>query len=68
MMRGSFSTPTLSYPTPNLRRRALAQADVVDVAYPPLFQSGGQYNLNLLSKSNDKYLHYGVIICALGAR
>ena len=61
---GDFKRPA----APSGVLHALAQADVVDVAYPPLFQSGGQYNLNLLSKSNDNYLHYGVIICALGAR
>lgn len=41
---------------------------MVDVAYPPLFQSGGDYDLKLSASSNDKTMHYGVIVCAAGAR
>ena len=44
------------------------QADVVDIAYPPLFQSGGEYDLKMSSVSSDAYMHYGVIVCSLGAR
>jgi len=40
----------------------------VDVAYPPLFQSGGDYDLKLSAGSNDKPMHYGVIVCQAGAR
>ena len=46
----------------------LPQADSVDIAYPPLVQSGGDYDLRLASVSKDTYIHYGVIICSLGAR
>ena len=41
---------------------------MVDIAYPPLFQSGGEYDLKLSSLSSDKLLHYGVIIACLGAK
>jgi len=41
----------------------------VDIAYPPLLQSGGDYDLRLASgTSKDTHIHYGVIICSLGAR
>jgi nucleosome binding factor SPN SPT16 subunit len=44
------------------------QSEVVDVAYPPLFQSGGKYDLKLSTTSDDSTLHYGVIVVAAGAR
>eukprot|EP00271_Cylindrocystis_brebissonii_P005149 TRINITY_DN17096_c0_g1_i1.p1 TRINITY_DN17096_c0_g1~~TRINITY_DN17096_c0_g1_i1.p1 ORF type:complete len:1151 (-),score=279.83 TRINITY_DN17096_c0_g1_i1:406-3858(-) len=47
------------------------KADNCDICYPPVFQSGGQYDLKASAASNDDYLFYnemGVIICALGAR
>ena len=44
------------------------QADVVDVAYPPIFQSGGNYDLKLSGISDDNPMHYGVVVCAVGAR
>ena len=40
----------------------------MDIAYPPLYQSGGEYDLKMSSVSNDSYIHYGVIVCSLGAR
>lgn len=42
--------------------------ELVDVAYPPLFQSGGEYEIKFSKVSNDKNMHYGVIICHVGAR
>ncbi|KAI3435579.1 hypothetical protein D9Q98_001644 [Chlorella vulgaris] len=44
------------------------KADAVDIAYPPLVQSGGDYDLRLASASKDTHIHYGVIVCSLGAR
>lgn len=45
------------------------QADSVDIAYPPLVQSGGDYDLRLAAgTSKDTHIHYGVIVCHLGAR
>ncbi|EFN58683.1 hypothetical protein CHLNCDRAFT_140286 [Chlorella variabilis] len=44
------------------------KADSVDIAYPPLVQSGGDYDLRLASASKDTHIHYGVIVCSLGAR
>ena len=40
----------------------------MDIAYPPLIQSGGDYDLRVASISKDTHIHYGVIICSLGAR
>nr|GEX00042.1 FACT complex subunit SPT16-like [Tanacetum cinerariifolium] len=43
----------------------------VDICYPPIFQSGGNFNLRPSASSNDDYLFYdpaSVIICALGAQ
>lgn len=45
-----------------------AQADFVDVAYRPIIQSGGEYDYKLSGTSNDKAMHYGVILCQVGAR
>ena len=49
-------------------RRVYLQADMVDIAFPSLFQSGGSYDLKQASVSSDEYMHYGVIMCSLGAR
>jgi nucleosome binding factor SPN SPT16 subunit len=42
--------------------------ELVDVAYAPLVQSGGEYDFKLSAVSNEKPMHYGVICCQLGAR
>ncbi|XP_057869393.2 FACT complex subunit SPT16 isoform X1 [Cryptomeria japonica] len=47
------------------------KADNVDICYPPVFQSGGKFDLRPGAVSNDDYLYYdatGVIICAIGSR
>ncbi|GAU18602.1 hypothetical protein TSUD_124330 [Trifolium subterraneum] len=47
------------------------KADNVDICYPPIFQSGGKFNLKPSAVSNDEALYYdsaSVIICAVGAR
>eukprot|EP00898_Chlorokybus_atmophyticus_P001471 jgi/Chlat1/2324/Chrsp17S02801 len=44
------------------------KAENLDVCYPPVFQSGGNYDLKPSAGSDDKTLHYGVIVCSLGAR
>lgn len=45
------------------------QADAVDIAYPPVVQSGGDYDLRLAAAtSKDTHIHYGVIVTSLGAR
>jgi len=44
------------------------QADLVDIAYHPIFQSGGEYKLEPFASSNDDPVDYGVIICQAGAR
>jgi len=41
---------------------------MVDIAYTPIFESGGKYTLKLSGVSNDEHMHYGVIICQTGAR
>ncbi|KAJ3702142.1 hypothetical protein LUZ61_005847 [Rhynchospora tenuis] len=43
----------------------------VDICYPPIFQSGGKFDLRPSAQSNDENLYYdstSVIICAIGAR
>lgn len=40
----------------------------VDLCYPPIIQSGGNYNLKFSVVSDKNNLHFGAIICALGAR
>lgn len=47
------------------------KADNVDICYPPVFQSGGVFDLRPSAISNEDPLYYdalGVIICAIGAR
>ncbi|XP_061360509.1 FACT complex subunit SPT16-like isoform X1 [Gastrolobium bilobum] len=47
------------------------KAENVDICYPPIFQSGGEFDLRPSAVSNDELLHYdsaSVIICAVGAR
>ncbi|KAL6141844.1 hypothetical protein ACLB2K_060130 [Fragaria x ananassa] len=43
----------------------------VDICYPPIFQSGGKFDLRPGVASNDECLYYdraSVIICAIGSR
>ncbi|KAK6159772.1 hypothetical protein DH2020_003153 [Rehmannia glutinosa] len=47
------------------------KAENVDICYPPIFQSGGNFDLRPSASSNDDYLYYdssSVIICAIGSR
>lgn len=47
------------------------KAENVDICYPPIFQSGGNFDLRPSASSNDEHLYYAsasVIICALGSR
>lgn len=53
------------------RIKVKLKADNVDICYPPIFQSGGEFDLKPSASSNDNYLHYdstSVIICAIGSR
>lgn len=40
----------------------------VDMCYPPIIQSGGNYSLKFSAVSDKNYLHFGAIVCSLGAR
>ncbi|XP_012262987.2 FACT complex subunit spt16 isoform X2 [Athalia rosae] len=40
----------------------------VDMCYPAIIQSGGNYSLKFSVVSDKNTLHFGVIICSLGAR
>ncbi|KAA8545292.1 hypothetical protein F0562_020076 [Nyssa sinensis] len=47
------------------------KAENVDICYPPIFQSGGEFDLKPTASSNDENLYYdstSVIICAIGSR
>ncbi|XP_021898747.1 FACT complex subunit SPT16 [Carica papaya] len=47
------------------------RAENVDICYPPIFQSGGEFDLRPSAASNDELLYYdsaSVILCAVGAR
>ncbi|ESQ38472.1 hypothetical protein EUTSA_v10028377mg [Eutrema salsugineum] len=47
------------------------RAENVDICYPPIFQSGGKFDLKPSAASNDELLTYdpaSIIICAVGAR
>ncbi|XP_039746660.1 FACT complex subunit spt16 isoform X2 [Pararge aegeria] len=40
----------------------------VDMCYPPIIQSGDNYSLKFSAVSDKNHLHFGAIICSLGAR
>ncbi|KAL5993697.1 FACT complex subunit spt16 [Asimina triloba] len=43
----------------------------VDICYPPIFQSGSEFDLKPSASSNDEHLYYestSVIMCAIGSR
>ena len=40
----------------------------IDMCYPAIIQSGGNYNLKFSVVSDRNNLHFGVIVCSLGAR
>ena len=42
--------------------------ELMDCCYSPIVQSGGEYDLKPSAMSNDEVLHFGTIICCLGAR
>lgn len=44
------------------------KAENLDIAYPPVFQSGGVYDLKVGTLSDDNSLHGGVVVVALGTR
>nr|GMD47101.1 FACT complex subunit SPT16-like [Ipomoea batatas] len=53
------------------RIKVKLKAENVDICYPPIFQSGGEFDLKPSASSNDQNLYYdstSVIICAVGSR
>ncbi|KAJ0014903.1 hypothetical protein Pint_21153 [Pistacia integerrima] len=53
------------------RIKVKLKAENVDICYPPIFQSGGEFDLKPSASSNDENLYYdstSVIICAIGSR
>lgn len=40
----------------------------LEMCYPPIIQSGGHYSLKFSTASDKNQLHFGVIVCLLGAR
>ncbi len=42
--------------------------ELVDICYPPIIQSGGNYSLKPSALSTDDPLHFGIILCSLGVR
>ncbi|XP_075220369.1 SPT16 homolog, facilitates chromatin remodeling subunit dre4 [Lycorma delicatula] len=40
----------------------------LDMCYPPIIQSGGNYSLKFSAASDKNTLHFGTIVCSLGAR
>ncbi|PIA25218.1 hypothetical protein AQUCO_12200003v1 [Aquilegia coerulea] len=53
------------------RVKVKLRAENVDICYPPIFQSGGVFDLKPSASSNDEKLYYdstSIIICAIGSR
>jgi nucleosome binding factor SPN SPT16 subunit len=42
--------------------------ELVEVCYPAIIQSGGNFNLKFSAASDKNNLHFGCIVCALGFR
>lgn len=40
----------------------------LDMCYPAIIQSGGNYSLKFSVISDKNHLHFGAIVCSLGAR
>ncbi|RZF37802.1 hypothetical protein LSTR_LSTR007164 [Laodelphax striatellus] len=40
----------------------------LDMCYPPIIQSGGNYSLKFSAVSDKNTLHFGAIVCSLGTR
>ena len=38
------------------------------MCYPPIIQSGGKYSLKFSAATDKNVLHFGAIVCCLGAR
>ncbi|KAJ6809960.1 FACT complex subunit SPT16-like [Iris pallida] len=54
-----------------LKVKVKLKAENVDICYPPIFQSGGKFDIKPSASSNDDDLYYdstSVIICAIGSR
>lgn len=45
-----------------------ADTSQLDMCYPAIIQSGGNYSLKFSVVSDKNYLHFGAIVCSLGAR
>ncbi|KAH7654217.1 Creatinase/Aminopeptidase P/Spt16 N-terminal protein [Dioscorea alata] len=54
-----------------LKVKVKLKAENVDICYPPIFQSGGEFDLRPSASSTDDNLYYdskSVILCAIGSR
>ncbi|KAM0950639.1 putative peptidase M24, PH-like domain superfamily, FACT complex subunit Spt16 [Dioscorea sansibarensis] len=54
-----------------LKVKVKLKAENVDICYPPIFQSGGEFDLRPSASSTDDDLYYdstSVILCAIGSR
>ncbi|XP_075068227.1 FACT complex subunit SPT16 [Mixophyes fleayi] len=40
----------------------------IEMCYPPIIQSGGNYNLKFSVVSDKNHMHFGAITCAMGVR
>lgn len=51
-------------------KKCVSGVDVaqLDICYPAIIQSGGNYGLKFSVMSDRNYLHFGAIVCSLGAR
>lgn len=41
---------------------------LLEMCYPPIIQSGGAYSLKFSALSDKNHVHFGAIVCSLGAR
>ncbi|KAL6048781.1 FACT complex subunit [Balamuthia mandrillaris] len=57
-----FSDPS------KISKKLASKREKVESCYTPIIQSGGVYDLRPSAVSNDDPLHFGTIICSVGAR
>lgn len=54
--------------TDPMKAKVKLKKENVDIAYPPIVQSGGDYNLKVSAQSTDKVIKYDVILISVGTR
>ena len=52
----------------SLENSTKTEKEFTDLAYTPIVQSGGEYDLRPQAESNDNDLSYDTVLCSVGAK